>query len=59
MTTLFLTLLLSCTGAGTPTESLAWREQWEILVLTEDGGLIEGTAVVGNSGMFRGAGHFQ
>ena len=59
MTSLFLTLLLSCTGAGTPTESLAWREQWEILVLTEDGGLIEGTAVVGNSGMFRGAGHFR
>ena len=28
-------------------------------MLTEDGGLIEGTAVVGNSGMFRGAGHFR
>ena len=59
MTSLLLSLFLSCGGGGTPTESLTWREQWEIMVLTEDGGLIEGTATVGNTGMFRGAGHFR
>lgn len=59
MNSLLLSLLVSCTGNGTPTESLTWREQWEIVVLTEDGGLIEGTATVGNTGMARGAGHFR
>ena len=52
-----LLLLLSCDGA--PSEALTWREQWEIIVLTEDGGLIEGIASVGNTGMFRGEGQFR
>jgi hypothetical protein len=59
MTSLMLSLFLSCAGGETPTEALGWREQWEIMVLTEDGGLIEGTATVGNTGMLRGAGHFR
>jgi len=59
MTSLLLSLLLSCSDGNTPTDALTWREQWEIIVLTEDGGLIEGTASVGNTGMFKGAGHFR
>ena len=52
-----LCLLLSC--AGPPTDALSWREQWEILILTEDGGIIEGIANTGNTGMYRGEGQFR
>ena len=50
-------LLLACNGS--PSDALTWREQWEIIVITEDGGLIEGVASTGNTGMFRGEGQFQ
>ncbi len=49
--------LLSCNGP--PPDALSWREQWELIVLTEDGGIIEGLASVGNTGMFRGEGQFR
>ena len=52
-----LSRLLSC--AGPPTAALTWREQWEVLILTEDGGIIEGLASAGNTGMFRGEGQFR
>jgi len=45
--------------AGSPTEALSWREQWELFVLTEDGSLIEGRVAVGNTGLYRGQGHFR
>ncbi len=45
--------------AGPPTDSLTWREQWELFVLTEDGSLIEGRVSVGNTGLYRGQGHFK
>ena len=58
--TMFFALLSLLTGcSGSPTDLLTWREQWEIVVLTEDGGLIEGVASVGNTGMFRGEGQFR
>ncbi|MEC8193285.1 MAG: hypothetical protein VX127_11165 [Myxococcota bacterium] len=47
---------LGCASA--PTESLTWREQWELFVLTEDGSLIEGRVATGNTGLYRGQGHF-
>ena len=50
-------LLLACNGS--PSDALTWREQWEIIVITEDGGLIEGVASTGNTGMFRGEGQFR
>jgi hypothetical protein len=53
---LFL-LLLSCTGP--PTEALGWREAWELLIMTSDGGVIEAQAVVGNTGLLRGQGHLR
>jgi hypothetical protein len=57
MLPLFLAWTLGC--AGPPTDSLTWREQWEIFVLTEDGSLIEGRVSVGNTGLYRGQGHFK
>jgi hypothetical protein len=57
MLTSLISLLLSC--AGPPTAALTWREQWEILILTEDGGLIEGIASSGNTGMIKGEGQFR
>ena len=57
MLSILLTSVLAC--SGTPMDSLSWREQWELLVLTEDGSLIEGRVTVGNTGMLRGQGHFR
>lgn len=50
-------LLIAC--ASTPLNSLAWRESWEVLVATEDGGLIDARGTVGNSGMRRGEGQIH
>jgi len=50
-------LLLGC--AGSPQDALGWRESWEVLVLTVDGGLIDGRASIGNTGLFRGQGHLR
>jgi hypothetical protein len=57
MLSILITSVLGC--SGTPMDSLSWREQWELLVLTEDGSLIEGRVSVGNTGMMRGQGHFR
>jgi hypothetical protein len=57
MLSILLISVLAC--SGTPMDSLSWREQWEILVLAEDGSLIEGHVSVGNTGMMRGQGHFR
>ncbi len=50
-------LWMGCNGA--PTDAITWREQWELLVLTEDGGLIDGRATVSNTGVLRGQGHLR
>jgi len=57
MLSILLTSVLAC--SGTPRDSLSWREQWELIVLTEDGSLLEGRVSVGNTGMMRGQGHFR
>jgi len=57
-----MVLLLTLWGFGcaeTPPESLTWREQWELFVVTEDGSLIEGRVVTGNTGLYRGQGRFR
>jgi hypothetical protein len=57
MVILLLSFLISCTSA--PSDKLTWREQWEVLILTEDGGLIDGRVSTGNTGMVRGEGQFR
>lgn len=57
-----MVLLLTLWGLGcaeTPPDALAWREQWELFVVTEDGSLIEGRVVTGNTGLYRGQGRFR
>jgi hypothetical protein len=55
-----MSILLLWMGChGSPTEAIGWREQWELLVLTEDGGLIDGRATVSNTGVLRGQGHLR
>lgn len=56
---LFVSLLSALGCAGPPTDALTWREQWELFVLTEDGSLIEGRVATGNTGLYRGQGHFR
>ncbi len=45
-------ILLSCEGEASP----AWRERYEWLVLTNQGGVIDATFQVGNTGLERGEG---
>ncbi len=51
---ILLWLVLGCSQA--PTDALTWREAWEVLIATEDGGIIDAHASIGNSGMMRGEG---
>jgi hypothetical protein len=50
-------LVLAC--AGPPDNALTWREQWELLILTEDGGLVDAQITVGNTGILRKQGHLR
>ena len=52
-----LTLLFACQGS--PTDAITWREQWELLILTEDGGLVDARVGVGNTGILRRQGHLR
>lgn len=42
-----------------PTDALSWRESWELLVLTRDGGVVDARVTVGNSGLLRAQGHLR
>ena len=44
---------------GSPNTAITWREQWELLILTEDGGLVDTRITVGNTGLFRNQGHLR
>lgn len=55
MIALALATLLGCRQA--PTEALTWQEHWEILGITDDGGVIDGRAEIDNLGLLRGQGH--
>jgi hypothetical protein len=54
---LLLLTLLACSEA--PVDSLLWRESWEVLIATADGGLIDGRASIGNTGLLRGQGRLS
>jgi hypothetical protein len=49
--------LLAC--GGSPSDSLLWREAWEVLISTTDSGVVDGRAAVGNTGLLRGQGHLN
>ncbi len=49
--------LLACSEV--PSDSLFWRESWEVLISTQDGGMIDGRATVGNTGLLRGQGRLS
>lgn len=48
----WLLAILGCSDR--PTDSLLWRESWEVLIATQGGGLIDARATVGNTGLLRG-----
>lgn len=52
-----LALLLAC-GAQ-PTDSLLWREHWELLVIARDGSLVDANLSVSNTGLLRAQGHLR
>ena len=41
-----LILLQACVGP--PDQALNWRKQWELLILTEDGGMVDASGGVGD-----------
>ncbi len=49
--------LIAC--GGPPSDSLLWRESWEVLISTQNGGLVDGRAAVGNTGLLRGQGRLH
>jgi hypothetical protein len=57
MSIAWIILLAGC--AGPPTDAITWREQWELLILTEDGGLVDARVGVGNTGILRRQGHLR
>ena len=52
-----LILLQACVGP--PDQALNWRKQWELLILTEDGGMVDARITVGNTGVLRRQGHVR
>lgn len=52
-----LLLLVACRGA--PTDAVTWQEHWEVLGITDDGGVIDARAEVNNLGLLRGQGHMR
>ncbi|MCK6505347.1 hypothetical protein L6R53_18425 [Myxococcota bacterium] len=59
LTTLLLTTLLLAGCGRHPTDALTWRESWEMLVITRDGGLVDARVTVSNTGLLRAQGHLQ
>jgi hypothetical protein len=49
--------LAGCSAA--PTDHVTWREAWEMLVCTSNGGLIDARLVVGNTGVVAGQGRLH
>lgn len=45
--------------ACAPEQRLTWSEEWELLGLTRDGGLLDVTVSVGNTGTLRGEGRLR
>jgi hypothetical protein len=54
-----LTLLTLLACSSTPSDALQWRESWEVLIATQDGGVVDVHAAVGNTGLLRGQGHLN
>ena len=60
MTALRSLLALALVGCvGRPDDGPTWRETWEMLVATDDGGLIDARITVGNTGIYKGQGHLR
>lgn len=58
---LVLSTLAGLLGAcgGQPSDSLSWRESWEMLVLGQDGSVIDARLSVSNTGLLRSQGHLR
>ncbi len=54
-----MALLCGGLGACAPEAQLTWHEEWELLGLTRDGGLLDVTVAVGNTGTLRGEGRLR
>jgi hypothetical protein len=54
---LALPLLLAC--GPHPTDSLLWREHWELLVVARDGSIVDANLSVSNTGLLRAQGHLR
>ena len=57
MTLLLWALALGCGGA--PAEEAGWLQSTSLFGLTQDGGLLYLRATVGNTGLWKGAGHLR
>jgi len=56
----WLTVAWLTPGCGTaPDQSLTWRESWEVLVLGNEGDLVDARITVGNTGLLRGQAHLR
>lgn len=51
--------LMWAAAACAPEQRLTWTEEWELLGLTRDGGLLDVTVAVGNTGTLRGEGRLR
>ena len=45
--------------SGPANTAITWREQWELVILTEDGGLVDARITVANTGLLRNQGHLR
>lgn len=52
---LLLAAIVACEEV--PSDRLTWRESWEMTSIGEDGTVLHGRVVVGNTGLLRGQGH--
>ena len=50
-------LLVGCRSA--PSERPLWREHWELIACTDDGGLLDARVTVGNTGVLEGQGRVR
>jgi hypothetical protein len=54
---LALAALVGC--RATPEQRPLWRESWELIAPTDDGGLLDARVTVGNTGVLAGQGHLR
>lgn len=54
-----LAVLLLAGCRAVPEQRPLWRESWELLVPTDDGGLLDARIAVGNTGVLAGQGHLR